>query len=299
MQTTTGRWGRSGSRLILILSSERSGSTLLRVILGEHSRIVAPAELFLMRYPDFAVWREAKPEAMESLVEYFELLGNSRTRAEIDATCRGMSTPEVYRWLFSFLPADGLLLDKTPAYANKMVSLLRSQQFSPYYIWLIRHPLGVIDSQVRLKSKLDGLRGVEAMRRKVRHRLDSVKSLLDQGMNEVARRREAKWVVQNENIRDFLLFVPEERKSVVHFADLVTRTEDTVRGVCADMGLELEAPMLSIHRKRRSMKPGIGDPNFDRHDRIEEPMANRWREHFSETSLRAETVRLMREIGVL
>src|SRR5437899_710828 len=50
----------SERRLILILSSERSGSTLTRVILGENSRIVAPQEVFLMRYPDYPVDRVAK-----------------------------------------------------------------------------------------------------------------------------------------------------------------------------------------------------------------------------------------------
>ncbi len=297
MQTIATRWACSGSRLTLILSSERSGSTLLRVMLGEHSRVVAPAELFLMRYPDYATWRAAKPEAMDSMVEFFELLGKPKTPAEIDAACRPLTSAATYRWLFGFLPPDSLLLDKTPAYANRMESLRRSEEFSPYYIWLIRHPLGVIDSQVRLKQKLDGLQGLTAIKRKLRHRLDSAKSLLDQGMNDVARRREEKWVTQNRNIRDFLGSVPAERKSVVHFVDLVGQTRPTLERICAAMGLTIEPTMLAIHSRRRSMKPGIGDPNFDQHDRVEARIADRWRERFSESSLRAGTLGLMREIG--
>lgn len=297
MDTKATRWAANGSKLILILSSERSGSTLLRVVLGEHHRVVAPAELFLMRYPDYAAWRSAKPEAMDSMTEFFELLGAPKTAGEIDAACRHLTTAETYRWMFGFLPPDGLLLDKTPAYANRMESLQRAEEFSPYYVWLIRHPLGVIDSQVRLKSKVEGLQGLGALRRKLRHRLDEAKGLLDQGMNEVARRREEKWVTQNQNIRDFLTSVPAARQSVVHFVDVVGHTEPTLERLCADMGLTLDAKMLRSHSKRRSMKPGIGDPNFDQHDRIERQMADRWRERFSETSLRATTRGLMREIG--
>src|SRR5262245_41276174 len=98
---------QNSARLILVLSSERSGSTLLRVILGEHSRIVAPSECFLMRYPDYRTWRALKPVAIESLVEYFRLIGSPRTVADIDAECRDWSTPEVYRWLLRALPEGG------------------------------------------------------------------------------------------------------------------------------------------------------------------------------------------------
>jgi hypothetical protein len=44
--------GSDQGRLILILSSERSGSTLSRVVLGANDRIVSPHEKFLRRNPD-------------------------------------------------------------------------------------------------------------------------------------------------------------------------------------------------------------------------------------------------------
>ena len=42
---------RSG--LVLVLCPERSGSTLLATMLGANPAIVAPPELFLLRYPGF------------------------------------------------------------------------------------------------------------------------------------------------------------------------------------------------------------------------------------------------------
>src|SRR5215510_2507567 len=105
MATENGPWAAlPQARLIIVLSSERSGSTLLRVMLGGHSHIVAPQELFLLRYPDFESWRQRKPVAMESLIELLDLLGRPMNEAAIESACRGLSTAEVYRWVFGFLP---------------------------------------------------------------------------------------------------------------------------------------------------------------------------------------------------
>jgi LPS sulfotransferase NodH len=86
---------RSTSRLVVLLSSERSGSTLLRVMLGAHTRICAPQELFLLRYPTFDAWRAQKPDAMESVMELCFLLGQPRTEADIEAACRGRAIADV------------------------------------------------------------------------------------------------------------------------------------------------------------------------------------------------------------
>jgi len=115
-------------RLILILSSERSGSTLTRVLLGQHSRVFAPQEMFLLRYPDYDTWRREKSVAAESMVELFDLLGTPRTIESLDRELAGMSSAAVYQWLLDQIPAAGLLLDKTPAYANNGDSLRRSRE---------------------------------------------------------------------------------------------------------------------------------------------------------------------------
>ena len=83
----------------------------------------------------------------------FDLLGQPKDVAAIDEACRGMDILDVYRWLFGFLRPDQFLLDKTPAYANDGDTLRRSRPLKPHYIWLIRHPLGVIESHVRLKFR--------------------------------------------------------------------------------------------------------------------------------------------------
>lgn len=295
MSTASKPWAaRPESRLIIILSSERSGSTLLRVMLGGHSRIVSPQELFLLRYPNFETWRERKPVAMESFIELCRLLGRPMTEEAIAAACRGRSTADVYRWVFELLAPGQLVIDKTPAYANDAATLTRTAELSPFYIWLIRHPLGVIDSHVRLKLK-------ERQRRPLPKRLlrplrDAVERWTD-GMSALARRREAKWVLQNLNVRTFLRDIPPEQQALLRFEDLVRSPQPIVRGLCAAIGIEPEPAVLQP-KTRQVMNPNLGDPNFHLHGGIDADPADNWAARYSEAQLRAETLQLMLELGI-
>ncbi len=285
-------------RLILILSSERSGSTLTRVTLGEHSRIVAPSELFLMRYPTYEAWRRLKSVAMESLVEFFELIGSPKSAAEIDAVCRDFSMLQVYQWMLGAIGPDTFLLDKTPAYANDGETLRRSLPLSPFYIWLIRHPLGVIESHVRIKREARRKPGIKGLQRTIRDGLLNLASIPHKGMTPLARQRETKWVVQQTIIREFLATVPKAQQHTMRFEQLVSNPEATVRELCAAIGVEVEPAMLEACGARRVMNVHLGDPNFHKHDRIESNTAEAWRAHFSEDGLTLETRRLMAALGV-
>ncbi|MCK6555445.1 sulfotransferase [Candidatus Binatia bacterium] len=280
------------TRLVLILSSERSGSTLLRVMLGRHRAVVSPSEIFLMRYPDYDTWRRLKPPAIESLVEFFAIAGRTLSASEIDAACRGRSAVDVYRWLLSALPSGGVLIDKTPAYANSLETLQRSLALTPYYVWLIRHPLAIIESHVRIKQPR-GLKG------RLRAGLRTLTGAGKSGMGTLARLRETKWLLQQTNIHTFLAGVPDSQKLTVHFEDLVADPEAVLRPLCAGIGLEFEPTMLDAKdHRRRKMHPDLGDPNFHHHDRVEREKATAWQEKFSESELGFETRRLMRLIGV-
>jgi hypothetical protein len=296
---STGGWAdRDDARLMLVLSSERSGSTLLRFLLGEHSRLVSPQELFVLRYPDFATWLARKPVAMESLLEYFHLLGRPTTAAEIEAACRGRTAVQVYEWMLGFLPPRAILVDKTPAYANEMVSLERSRPLAPFYVWLIRHPLGVIDSQVRLKAKLRRRRTERGgPLARMRANVGDVVRQLRRHDEAVARRREAKWVAQNRNIAAFLRHLPPVRQCTIHFEDLVREPQREVARFCAASGLACEARVGTLNAAPE-MNPHLGDPNFHQHRQVDAEMADDWRARFDEAWLRPETLALMAELDV-
>lgn len=282
----------SAARLLLVLSSERSGSTLLRVMLGRHPHLVSPSEMFLMRYHDYDTWRSLKPVAIESLVELFKILGQPRADDEIDATCRARSTVDVYRWILATLPPSTVLVDKTPAYANSLETLRRSLPLEPYYVWLIRHPLAVIESHVRIKQP-------SGLKQRLRAALRTLTGGSAQGMGTLARLRETKWLLQQTNIHTFLASVPDGQQSTVHFEDLVANPEAVLRRICDGIGLPFEPAMLEANdHRRRKMHPDLGDPNFHLHDRVEREKATAWQAAFSETALGFETRCLMRTIGV-
>lgn len=285
-------------RLILILSSERSGSTLTRVVLGAHSTIVAPQELFLMRYPTYAAWRELKPVAIESLLELFRLLGDEKTEDEIARACRDMTIPEVYAWLLGHLGPEQRLLDKTPAYANDGESLRRSLSLAPFYIWLIRHPLGVIESDVRLKMRRRHTPDLRGVARRLRDGVWRAAASATDNLIPLARQREAKWVVQQTIIREFLATVPAEQRVRIYFEDLVRDPEATIGTLCRAMQLEPEPAMLEACGARQRMNVHLGDPNFHTHDRIDPATADAWRRHYSEDVLTFETRRLMDALGI-
>lgn len=282
---------------MLILSSERSGSTLLRFLLGEHSRLVSPQELFILRYPGFDAWQARKGVAMESVLEYFRLLGTPMTADGVEAACRGRSAAQVYEWMLGFLPPRGILIDKTPAYANEMSSLERSLPLAPFYVWLLRHPLGVIDSQVRLKNKLrrrktEGGSPVDRLRARAGDLLRGLS-----GHDErVARVREGKWVTQNRNIAAFLRRVPADQQCTIRFEDLVRAPEPELARFCAASGLEREQTVGRLSTAPE-MNPHLGDPNFHQHRQVDAEMADDWLARYAESWLRPETLALIDELG--
>jgi sulfotransferase family protein len=282
-------------RLLVLLSSERSGSTLLRVMLGEHSRVVAPPELFLLRYAGYDAWRAAKGVAVESIQDVFRRLGTPRSAIEIDTACRGTSSLDVYRWLLDALPAGGVLVDKTPAYAGSREALARSLALEPFYVWLIRHPLGVIDSHLSLKVPA-GWTG-RALRA-VRDRLGTLAGLAESDLTIRFRLRETKWVLQQTNVLHVLERVPRERKCVVHFEHLIRAPRAALSPLFDRLGLALEPGVLAPALKERRQNPELGDPNLHLHEGLDAGKAYEWRRRFSEDDLKPETRALMREIEV-
>ena len=84
-------------RLVVILSPENSGSTMLAAALGGHPRVVAPPELHLFRHPDFDVWAQELPKARASLTWLLDALGAASAGDDLEARYGGWSVADVYR----------------------------------------------------------------------------------------------------------------------------------------------------------------------------------------------------------
>ena len=140
---------------VFVLSPPRSGSTLLRAMLGGNPALFAPPELYLLPFDTLA-----DRKAWFSGSQRFQLEGNTRALmqlrglgpADADAMMAELEarrTPvhAYYRMLQGWL-GSRTLVDKTPYYASRIETLERAEAMfrDARYVHLTRHPYGVIRS---------------------------------------------------------------------------------------------------------------------------------------------------------
>jgi amino acid adenylation domain-containing protein len=279
---------RQNPRAVFILSPFRSGSTLLRAMLAGHPALFAPPELELLGFETLRQRREAltgpRSFAREGLVRaLMEVHGCDAGAAEaLLAEHDGDTVPDFYRRFQDWIGGDRLLVDKTPRYALSRVCLERAERWfeAPLYVHLVRHPCGVVRSYEEA-------------------RMDQVYRLPG-GPREQA---ELLWLIAHRNIRALLAGVPEERRHVVRFEDLVRSPRESMEALSRFLGVPFAPETLRPYEGRR-MTDGLvaggrmmGDPRFHRHRGIDPSVAERWRGELAPEDLGEETRRLAAELG--
>lgn len=280
--------------MLFVLSSERSGSTLLTRMLGQHPAIIAPSELWFLRYEDFHGWNTEKPQALHSLAEIASSLGLPEDREALAAHFKDKETLAIYRELLARTPEASILVDKTPAYANELPILEKSRALDATYIWLLRHPLGVIASEIGHADKQLQENGRNTPLRRLRH---AVQRKMNGGMTGRERRREEKWLLQNRNIEAFLKTVPESRQVRIVFEELLLHPEETLRALCQTLGIDFHSAMLDPFAGKSKIKPGLGNPNFHTRSRIETAPIHSWKGRYSPEFLSADTLGFMKHLA--
>jgi acyl carrier protein len=288
--------GAKHLRTVFLLTSPRSGSTLLRIILAGHPRLFAPPELHLLDYADLAQRKAALGNALNEHL----LTGTLRALMQLtpcnleeaEATmCRyeeqQLSTHDFYSLLHQLL-GGRLLVDKSPIYCLFPWVLQRAEKEfdQPHYIHLVRNPHGMIRSFE--DAKIDVL--IPFMRE-----------------SGYSRRQlaELTWLVSHENASTFLQTIPAERQLLVRFEDMVQESESTGRRLCDFLGLPFVPEMLDPYlEKERRMTDGLktashysGDLKFHLHERIEATVADRWKQYSCEGDLSQMTHRLAESLG--
>lgn len=270
-------------RLAVVLCPERSGSTLFSVLLGAHSRVLAPPELHLLRYPNVGAWRAGYPQAQASVDWLAESLG-----IESGSMGPAMEPGEAYRAFLAATPDDHWVIDKTPAYAREAATLRRAESLKPVYLWLVRHPLGVAASRQehRRRRRVAGIASAPNTARKLRAVAGGVRDRARSVARIDLRNRIAYWTDMHARIEAFLAAVPEDRQHKLVFEDLVTTPEPVLRGVCDTLGLEFEAPMLNPQAHLPpALAWGVGDQKIAQHKGIEASVADAWRDVYPEKLL--------------
>ncbi len=264
------RMGKKLPGMAFILSSPRSGSTLLRVMLAGHSAIFSPPELHLL---PFNTMGERQQEVGSSYLEeglqraLMELKGiDPRTSQELVKQLIADDVPidQVYAMLQN-LAGERLLVDKSPTYGMHRQILERAEDLfeNAKYIHLVRHPYAVIESFARMR--MDKLMGAE--------HTDPYK---------VA---ESIWVNSNQNIRDFCEQIEPERHHLIRYEDLVLQPENVMKGLCEFLAIPFDPAILKPYEGARmtdgfhsSQSMSIGDPNFLQHKQIDAKLGETWKQ---------------------
>jgi acyl transferase domain-containing protein/acyl-CoA synthetase (AMP-forming)/AMP-acid ligase II/pimeloyl-ACP methyl ester carboxylesterase len=271
-----------------ILSSPRSGSTLLRVMLSAHPQLFAPPELHLLPFTDLAQRRRELGDSHlgEGLVRaYMDLTGNSAEVAKqwvVALEQEATPVPEVYAKL-QWLAGDRLLIDKSPSYASQAETLTRAEAWfeNARYIHLVRHPYAVVESFSRMRMhKLVGYDQADPY--------------------AVA---ESIWAASNRNVLDLAAQVGPDRYRLMRYEDLVRDPEPLLHELCEFLGVPYDPAILAPYSQGK-MTDGVhttslslGDPNFLKHQGIDASLADRWREIQLSRPLSEDSQQLASQLG--
>ncbi|CAK0764673.1 hypothetical protein CCP3SC5AM1_30001 [Gammaproteobacteria bacterium] len=288
--------GPKNRRAIFVLAPPRSGTTLLRVLLGGHSHLFAPPELELMPFNTLgerqrvcsgrdAFWLEGTLRAVMALrgINAEDAKSLMAVREAADITVKDFYG-ELQGWL-----GERLLVDKSPSYVldRSILERIEATFDAPLYIHLHRHPYGMINSFEEAKLHQIFFR--------YPHRFTS---------RQLA---ELIWVHSHQNILDFFMTIPADRQITVGFEAITADPQREMKRLCTFMDLPFEPAMLSLYeekQKKRRMTDGLhaeskmlGDVKFHTHRQIDASVNERWRERYQNDFLGVMSWRMAQQLG--
>lgn len=282
---------------IFILSPPRSGSTLLRVILGGHPQLFAPPELYLLSFNTLeerkATFFERNQFMGEGLIRaLMEIKGYSVQEAQSllqELEDKKLTTKQLYDLMQRWLPGK-TLVDKTPPYAFNPEVLKRAEIYfeNPVYIHLLRHPYGTIRSME--EAKIDRLLSAQVK---------------DETSLSAREKAELIWLISHQNILEFLEHIPAHRQYPVKFEDLVQHPQMTVEGLCQFLDVDFHPDMLQPYKEKtqrmtdglHSVSRMLGDPKFHTHQEIDAKSAEKWLQDYTVDFLSEETWQITESLG--
>ena len=271
-----------------ILSSPRSGSTLLRVMLAGHPSLCSPPELHLLPF-DTMSERESElgiSQLGEGLKRAFMALKGIDAAASQQIVERliaeNATIKEVYQQLQQ-LAAGRLLIDKSPTYASSSETLAKAEAIfdGAKYIHLVRHPYSVIESFSRM-------------------RMDK---LVGSGNADPYELAELIWRDSNQNILNLAQEINSKRYRLVYYEDLVAKPQAVLSEICEFLEVPFDPAVLTPYQGDR-MTDGVsdkamslGDPNFLNHQTIDAQLAETWKEIKLPTALGTYSQQLARQLN--
>ena len=259
----------SPPRLAFVVSSPRSGSTLLERMLETHSQVLGGPEPHLMTpLAHLGVWANADraPYDINGASEALRAFVNQLPCGEADyyRSIRAYADTLYGRWHAT--RPDGLVcLDKTPAYALVLPFLERVYPDAAY-IALTRHPLATFASYAN--SFFDG---------------------------DYAAAHEYNPILERY-VPALAAFVRDSATNRLHirYEDLVAEPEAWLRRICEHWGIPYEPAMVTYGAKAKSRPEGLGDPiGVAQHDRPVTASVDKWA---VDLARKPEALRLMQGV---
>ena len=272
--------------VVFVLSPSRSGTTLLRVLLGGHPELFAPPELDLLQYNQLSEKGTAIDSCIRALMTLEKIDVEEATQL-YNRLAKNMSTLDFYAYLLNRL-GDKILVDKSPEYVLNPHALDRIPTYFefPYIIHLTRHPYATIISKETSKLNI------------IPHYLQNV-------VTSSREFGELEWLIGHQNTLRFLSKISQDRQIRISFEELVQYPESTVRRLTNWLGISFHHEMLNPYADTwnrmtdsiRDIGLMIGDPKFHEHQTIDAKVADSWRASIQEDFLSDETWRVAMTFG--
>jgi len=287
------------SSAVFILSPPRTGSTLLRVMLAGHTQLLAPPELNLLIHNTLSDRRTAMSDrwanhlqgAIHAIKQIKACSAREAEKMMADFENQGMTVKQFYHWMQECIARrKQVLVDKSPVYSLYPEAMKRAELYfqDPLYIFLVRHPYGMIRSFI--EAKMDLLLGQDLIEK------------LSLSRQEIA---EMTWTIRVQNILDFLKNVPANRQHWIKFEDLTGDPERTLLDICKFLNLEFNPEMLQPYKeKNKRMTEGLhsggvmlGDMKFHRHKKIDRTVGDTWKSYYTKDFWGEPTRQLAKKFG--
>jgi acyl transferase domain-containing protein/thioesterase domain-containing protein len=271
------------SPAVFVLSPPRTGSTLLRVMLAGHPQLFAPPELNLMTHDTLKERKEALSGRSEShlqgtlraIMQAKQCIVEEAEKIMEEFENSGMMVKQFYHQLQEWISGKKqLLVDKSPGYSLFPHAMERAELYfnEPRYIFLLRHPYGMIRSYI--KARMDLLMGQQLMEKL---------SLSRQAVAEMT------WIICVLNIIDFLEQIPEERQLRLRYEDLVAEPEKEAHRICDFLDLEYHPDMVQPYKEKEERMTDpvynggimLGDMKFHQHKQIDRSTADTWKNDYT------------------
>jgi len=290
--------GEKNKTAIFVLSPPRSGSTLLRVMLGGHPSLFSPPELYLLSFNTL----KQRKEKFSGPIDFFreglvralmELKSCSKKEAEalMNRLEEQNVSTKVFIELMQTWVGDRQIVDKTPTYAFNPEVLRRAEmEFTDArFIHLVRHPMASIASFEEIRA-------------------DLVTGDADNELTLSAKQKgEAWWLIGHQNILSFLKDIPAHRQHQLKFEDMVAEPEHITEQLCDFLGIQFYPDMLNPYQEKKNrMTDGVsdvskimGDQKFYAYKTIEASVADRWRDKYKQDFLCEQSWQMAETLGYM